>query len=57
MELTKANIHPAQKETAEDVIGRYQACINEFERLGYDDPYLQEIKAEMLKLKTSLSAD
>lgn len=34
-----------------DVIGQYQACINEFEKLGYDDPYLQEIKAEMLKLQ------
>ena len=34
-----------------DVIGQYQACINEFEKLGYDDPYLQEIKAEMIKLQ------
>ena len=46
MDLTKLNTEAAKKNTAEDVIGQYQACINEFEKLGYDDPYLQEIKAD-----------
>lgn len=57
MDLTKLHTGTTQKNSAENVIGQYQACINEFEKLGYDDAYLQEIKAEMLKLQTSLSVE
>ncbi|MCH4295147.1 MULTISPECIES: hypothetical protein [Shewanella] len=37
--------------TPERKLEMYQACLDEFERLQYDDPYVAEIRREAEKLK------
>ncbi|MEC4726254.1 hypothetical protein HWQ46_11900 [Shewanella sp. D64] len=37
--------------TPEYRLKRYQACLNEFEKLNYDDPFIRQIRAEVSLLE------
>lgn len=37
--------------TPENKIRRYRACLNEFDRLQYDDPFIKQIRLELVHLE------
>jgi len=47
MEFNQQDIFLEQPKPASEKITQYQACLDEFSTLDYDDPYLQEIRLEM----------
>jgi hypothetical protein len=47
MEYNKQGIFLEQPKPASERMSQYQACLDEFSALDYDDPYLQEIRLEM----------
>ncbi len=38
-------------ENMESILQLYQTCLNEFESLGYEDGYVQEIRADIARIK------
>ncbi|GGI87076.1 hypothetical protein GCM10007978_26030 [Shewanella hanedai] len=40
--------------TPEHRLKRYQACLNEFDQLNYDDPFIRQIRAEMIILEKKI---
>lgn len=40
--------------TPEQRLKRYQACLNEFEQLNYDDPFIRQIRAEVFLLQKTI---
>ncbi len=38
----------------ESKLRRYQACLQEFERLNYDDPFIRQIRNEVVSLERKL---
>jgi len=47
MESNQQDIFLEQPKSSSEKITQYQACLDEFSSLDYDDPYLQEIRLEM----------
>ncbi|MBU2972463.1 hypothetical protein KO527_24310 [Pseudoalteromonas sp. C2R02] len=47
MEFNQQDVFLGQSKSSSEKITQYQACLDEFSTLGYDDPYLQEIRLEM----------
>ncbi|WP_076414052.1 hypothetical protein [Shewanella sp. UCD-KL12] len=41
--------------TPENKLKRYQRCLKEFESLNYDDPFIQQIRKELIQLEISLN--
>ncbi|AQS40574.1 hypothetical protein Sps_05511 [Shewanella psychrophila] len=35
----------------ENRLKRYRACVNEFDRLQYDDPFIKQIRLEIIHLE------
>ena len=42
--------------TPETKLKRYQLCLKEFERLNYDDPFIQQIRQEIIQLQTRIES-
>ncbi|ACA89052.1 hypothetical protein [Shewanella woodyi] len=40
--------------TPESKLRRYQACLNEFDRLNYDDPFIRQIREEATRLEQKI---
>lgn len=38
----------------ESKLKRYQACLQEFDRLNYDDPFIRQIRNEVVSLEKRL---
>ncbi|NRD74598.1 hypothetical protein HQQ94_15400 [Shewanella sp. VB17] len=38
----------------EDKIKRYQACVNEFDQLNFDDVYIRKIRNELISLEKNM---
>jgi len=38
----------------ESKLKRYQACLQEFDRLNYDDPFIRQIRNEVVSLEKKL---
>jgi len=47
MEYNQQNVFLEQPKSSSEIITQYQACLDEFLALDYDDSYLQEIRLEM----------
>ncbi|GIU17138.1 hypothetical protein TUM4644_02040 [Shewanella colwelliana] len=41
--------------TPEHKLQRYRACLHEFERLNYEDPFIRQIRTEVARLEQELS--
>lgn len=53
MKYTQQDVFLEQFKSSPEKITQYQACLDEFLTLDYDDAYLQEIRLEMsVMLKT-----
>ncbi|BAJ04227.1 hypothetical protein [Shewanella violacea] len=42
--------------TPENKLRRYRACLREFDRLQYDDPFIKQIRNEIVHLEAQVKA-
>lgn len=40
--------------TPESKLKRYRACLNEFDRLNYEDPFIKQIRVEVAHLEEQI---
>jgi hypothetical protein len=40
--------------TPENKLKRYRACLNEFDQLNYDDPFIRQIRNEVISLERKI---
>lgn len=41
-------------ENFENILKLYQTCLSEFEKLNYEDSYVQEIRADIAKIEAMI---